>query len=202
MARRIRAMKAKQPVITRETDSSHGHCVSPTLEGELIFQPLSPCDRSPIEITSGDSDPTAEGSNEESDPEPLIRRKSKGKEVAAKPKTKCKSPRSSPSSSRNKAKAAASRAKEEENLKVVNKLIAWSKEAQVELQSPSYGPIKMEGDKLIPYWTISAQSSVLKTHVGQNSWELYKSTLLSRDQALLTPLSRILIEHNLAQSIS
>ncbi|KAK4425472.1 hypothetical protein Salat_1741200 [Sesamum alatum] len=41
----------------------------------------------------------------------------------------------------------------------------------------------MEGEKLNPDWAISARSSVLRTHVGQDSFELYKACYLERDQA-------------------
>ncbi|KAL0427340.1 UNVERIFIED_CONTAM: hypothetical protein Slati_2908800 [Sesamum latifolium] len=56
----------------------------------------------------------------------------------------------------------------------------------------------MEGERLIPDWALSARKSVLMTHVGQDSWEMYKSSLLPRDQALLAPYSHIQVEKHLA----
>ncbi|KAL2235743.1 UNVERIFIED_CONTAM: hypothetical protein Sindi_1306500 [Sesamum indicum] len=60
----------------------------------------------------------------------------------------------------------------------------------------------MGGKRLIPNWAISSKSPVLKTHVGQDSWELYKSTILPHDHALLTPISHIRDEKNFAHSLS
>ncbi|KAL2245915.1 UNVERIFIED_CONTAM: hypothetical protein Sindi_2859700 [Sesamum indicum] len=114
-------------------------------------------------------------------------------------KRKHNSPRPSPTSQK---KTKANPSAESENLKVDDELTAWWREAQVDLQSPSYSPAAMEGEKLVPNWAISGQSSVLKTHVGQDSWELYKFTILPRDQALLAPMSHIRVEQNFAHSLS
>ncbi|KAL0301753.1 UNVERIFIED_CONTAM: hypothetical protein Sradi_6452100 [Sesamum radiatum] len=59
----------------------------------------------------------------------------------------------------------------------------------------------MAGDKLIPGWAFLAQSSVLRTRAGQDSWEGYRSSVFQRDQALLAPYSHIKVEHHFAQSV-
>ncbi|KAL2226178.1 UNVERIFIED_CONTAM: hypothetical protein Sindi_1976500 [Sesamum indicum] len=91
---------------------------------------------------------------------------------------------------------------EEENLTVASELTAWWKDAHVELLSPTYKRAEIGGERPILDWTISSQSTMLKTHVGQDSWELYKSTILPRDQALFSPMSHIRVEQNFAHSLS
>ncbi|KAL2233011.1 UNVERIFIED_CONTAM: hypothetical protein Sindi_1481100 [Sesamum indicum] len=199
IARMVRAKRAKRAVPPSGPDSQHTlSAPSEDASRSHGVRSLSPSGATPVEVASGDNDPTPEhlprDSEEPSDPEPLIRRKSKGKQVASE---SSKRKRSSP---RPKSKADSSA--ESENLKVVDELTAWWRETQKDLQSPSYSPAAMEGERLIPNWAISGQSSVLKTHVGQDSWELYKSTILPRDQALLAPMSHIRVEQNFAHSLS
>ncbi|KAK4425316.1 hypothetical protein Salat_1725600 [Sesamum alatum] len=92
-------------------------------------------------------------------------------------------------SDKKKAKQAADKDEEAENLKLVAELTEWRKGARTELQTPKCVFAEMEGEKLVPDWVISTQSSVLKTHVGQDSWELYKGCLLPRDQATFVPIA-------------
>ncbi|KAK4416499.1 hypothetical protein Salat_2475400 [Sesamum alatum] len=56
----------------------------------------------------------------------------------------------------------------------------------------------MEGEKLNPDWAISARSSVLRTLVGQDSFELYKTCCLDRDQVLLAQTAHTRVEEHLA----
>ncbi|KAL2226078.1 UNVERIFIED_CONTAM: hypothetical protein Sindi_1966500 [Sesamum indicum] len=203
IARMVRAKRAKRAV--PPSDSQHTlSAPSEDASRSHGVRSLSPSGATPVEVASGDNDPTPEhlprDSEEPSDPEPLIRRKSKGKQVASESsKRKRSSPRPNPSSQK---KSKADSSAESENLKVVDELTAWWRETQKDLQSPSYSPAAMEGERLIPNWAISGQSSVLKTHVGKDSWELYKSTILPRDQALLAPMSYIRVEQNFAHSFS
>ncbi|KAK4412403.1 hypothetical protein Salat_2887300 [Sesamum alatum] len=60
----------------------------------------------------------------------------------------------------------------------------------------------MEGEKLIPDWAISGQSSILKTHMGQDSWEMYNACLLPRDQATLVPTAHTRIEEHHAHVLT
>ncbi|KAK4438838.1 hypothetical protein Salat_0218400 [Sesamum alatum] len=57
--------------------------------------------------------------------------------------------------------------------------------AREDLKTPIRKVAEMKGEKLNPDWAISARSSVLRTHVGQDSFELYKACCLERDQVLL-----------------
>ncbi|XP_020553332.1 uncharacterized protein LOC105173307 isoform X1 [Sesamum indicum] len=205
IARMVRAKRAKRAVPPLGPDSQRTPS-APSEKASRSHRALSPSPSgaTPVEVASGNNDPTLEhlprDSEEPSDSEPLIWKKSKGKQIASESsKRKRSSPRPNPSSQK---KSKADSSAESENLKVVDELTAWWRETQMDLQSPSYSPAAMEGERLIPNWAISGQSSVLKTHVGQDSWELYKSTILPRDQALLAPMSHIRVEQNFAHSLS
>ncbi|KAK4428991.1 hypothetical protein Salat_1199100 [Sesamum alatum] len=56
----------------------------------------------------------------------------------------------------------------------------------------------MEWEKLNPDWAISVRSSVLWTLVGQDSFELYKTCCLDRDQVLLAQTAHTRVEEHLA----
>ncbi|KAK4434749.1 hypothetical protein Salat_0637800 [Sesamum alatum] len=56
----------------------------------------------------------------------------------------------------------------------------------------------MDGEKLNPDWAISARSSVLRTLVGQDSFELYKACCLDRGQILLAQTVHTRVEEHLA----
>ncbi|KAK4434332.1 hypothetical protein Salat_0596000 [Sesamum alatum] len=67
-------------------------------------------------------------------------------------------------SEKRKAKQAADKEEENKNLKLVADLTECWKGTRTELWTPKCVSAKMEGEKLVPDWAISAQSSVLKTH--------------------------------------
>ncbi|KAK4434780.1 hypothetical protein Salat_0640900 [Sesamum alatum] len=145
---------------------------------------------------------------------PAEKTKSKGKEVAEGPsepkkrKRKHKGSHSSISSKRSKSHSEKRRAKqaankeEEKHLKLVAELTECWKGNRAKLRTPKCVSAEMEGEKLVPDWAISAQSSVLKTHVGQDSWELYKAYLLARDQAALVPTAHTRIEEHHAHVLT
>ncbi|KAK4421828.1 hypothetical protein Salat_2133400 [Sesamum alatum] len=58
----------------------------------------------------------------------------------------------------------ADKAEEVENLQLIRELTEWWKGAHEELRTSKCVSVEMEGDKLVPNWVISEQSSVLKTH--------------------------------------
>ncbi|KAK4420016.1 hypothetical protein Salat_2414500 [Sesamum alatum] len=89
-------------------------------------------------------------------------------------------------------------AEDEENTKHLKDLVAWWKQAREELKTPSNKVAEMEGDKLNPDWAISARSSMLRTHVGQDSFKLYKACCLERDQVLLAQTANTRVEEHLA----
>ncbi|KAK4415242.1 hypothetical protein Salat_2631500 [Sesamum alatum] len=80
-------------------------------------------------------------------------------------------------------RAAKDAAKEEENTKHFKDLVTWWKQAREDFKTPSRRVAKMEGEKLNPDWAISARNFVLRTLVGQDSFELYKTCCQDRDQA-------------------
>ncbi|KAK4433286.1 hypothetical protein Salat_1090900 [Sesamum alatum] len=90
---------------------------------------------------------------------------------------------------------------EEENTKHLKDLVAWWKQAREDLKTPSSKVAEMEGEKLNPDRAISARSSVLRTHVGQNSFELYKACCLECDQVLLAQTAHTRVEEHLAHGL-
>ncbi|KAK4434753.1 hypothetical protein Salat_0638200 [Sesamum alatum] len=77
-------------------------------------------------------------------------------------------------------------------------MVVWWKQAREELRAPSSRTAEMVGDKLDPDWAISARSSVLRSLVGQDSWELYKACLLECDQVLLAQTAHTRVEEHIA----
>ncbi|KAK4435334.1 hypothetical protein Salat_0696800 [Sesamum alatum] len=78
------------------------------------------------------------------------------------------------SQSRSERRAAKDAAEEKENTQHLNEMVFWWKQAREELRAPCSRTAEMVGDKLHPDWAISARSSVLRSLVDQDSWELYK----------------------------
>ncbi|KAL2246133.1 UNVERIFIED_CONTAM: hypothetical protein Sindi_2881500 [Sesamum indicum] len=62
---------------------------------------------------------------------------------------------------------------------------------------------EMSGEKWVPDWKISKNNSVLRTFAGQDSWKVYKTTCLERDQVILAQTSLTSLEkyfaHNMTQ---
>ncbi|KAL2226665.1 UNVERIFIED_CONTAM: hypothetical protein Sindi_2025200 [Sesamum indicum] len=114
--------------------------------------------------------------------------------------------RSDPSSraarqDRLEAKLAADRAAEPENRwRFATFQEVWQ-QIRVE-QSTSAGVAEMSGEKWVPDWKISKNSSVLQTLAGQDSWEIYRAACLERDQIILTQTSHTYIEEHFAHNIT
>ncbi|KAK4423217.1 hypothetical protein Salat_1904500 [Sesamum alatum] len=87
--------------------------------------------------------------------------------------------------------------KEEDNTKHLKELVVWWKRAREDLKTPSSKVAEMEGEKLNRDWAISAQGSVLRTHVGQDSFKLFKTCCLDRDQVLLVQTTHTQVEEHL-----
>ncbi|KAK4425993.1 hypothetical protein Salat_1793300 [Sesamum alatum] len=102
------------------------------------------------------------------------------------------------SSKRVEYQAAKDAAEEEENTRQFKDQVTWWRQAREDLKTPSSRVAEMEGEKLNPDWAISACSSVLRTLVGQDSFELYKTCCLDRDQVLLAQTAHTLVEKHLA----
>ncbi|KAK4412920.1 hypothetical protein Salat_2939200 [Sesamum alatum] len=113
-------------------------------------------------------------------------------------KDKSSSKSSKRSSKRAERRAAKDAAEEEENTKHFKDLVTWWKQAREDLKTPSSRVAKMEGEKLSPDWAIFAHSSMLRTLVGQDSFELYKTCCLDRDQVLLAQTAHTWVEEHLA----
>ncbi|KAL2249924.1 UNVERIFIED_CONTAM: hypothetical protein Sindi_2466100, partial [Sesamum indicum] len=73
-------------------------------------------------------------------------------------------------------------------------------------QPSSARSAEMSGEKWIPDWKISKNSSVLRTFAGQDSWEVYKAACLERDQVILAQTSLTSHEehfaHNMTQAMA
>ncbi|KAK4413508.1 hypothetical protein Salat_2763400, partial [Sesamum alatum] len=76
------------------------------------------------------------------------------------------------------------------NTKHLKELVVWWKEAHEELRYHSHKVAEMDGEKLNPDWAISSRSFVLRTLVGHDSLELYKTYYLDRDQVLLAQTAK------------
>ncbi|KAK4422959.1 hypothetical protein Salat_1878500 [Sesamum alatum] len=212
IANKLRAKKGTLPPniapLTNSLLQGASSDSSAPLEPAPVISPVvAPASAVPaIEIPSKDTEVAGEEVDSAARTQPYATKppaekaKSKGKEVAEGPrepkkcKRKHKGSRSSKSSERSKsrsdkrkAKQAVDKAEEDKNLKLVAELTECWKGTRTELQTPKCVSAEMEGEKLVPDWAISAQSSILKTHVGQDFWELYKPCLLPRDQATLVP---------------
>ncbi|KAL2236239.1 UNVERIFIED_CONTAM: hypothetical protein Sindi_0815600 [Sesamum indicum] len=73
--------------------------------------------------------------------------------------------------------------------------------ARLDLRGPDHPVAHMEGDKWIPDWQISPQSSVFRTCSNQDSWELYDASCLPRDQSALLQTSFTRMEEHCAHSL-
>ncbi|KAL2249893.1 UNVERIFIED_CONTAM: hypothetical protein Sindi_2463000 [Sesamum indicum] len=69
-------------------------------------------------------------------------------------------------------------------------------------RSPPLRVAEMSGEKWVPDWKISKNSSILRTLAGQDSWEIYKAACLERDQIILAQTSHTSIEEHLAHNIA
>ncbi|KAK4426303.1 hypothetical protein Salat_1398800 [Sesamum alatum] len=150
---------------------------SAPLEPAPAISPVAPASIvPPIEIPSEDTEVAGEEVQSTAYTKPYT-----AKSLAEKAKSKAK----------RKAKQATDKEEEGKHLKLVAELTECWKGTRAELRTPKCVSAEMEGEKLVPDWAISAQSSVLKTHVGQDSWELYKACLLAQDQATLVPTAHV-----------
>ncbi|KAK4417002.1 hypothetical protein Salat_2525700 [Sesamum alatum] len=151
--------------------------------------------RRAIKITSSGSKEADEGARVEGEPRKSKKHKRKDKR---KRKEKSSSKSSKRSSKRAERSAAKDAAVEEENTKQFQEQVAWWKQAREDFKTSSSRVAEMDGEKLNPDWAISARSSVLRTLVGQDSFELYKASCLDRDHILLAQTAHTRVEEHLA----
>ncbi|KAK4437424.1 hypothetical protein Salat_0076300 [Sesamum alatum] len=228
IANRLHAKKGTLPLsVVPQSDSSRPDTSISHLLGGCFSEPLGASDLNPINLVSS---PAVEVAGEEVEGDkmesaartqpytPKSRsgdKDRKGKGIAEGPSElkgrKRKHHSKGSGSQRRKAKeaadkaekqVAADKAEEEENLTLVRELTEWWKETRKELRTPTCKSAKIEGEKLLPDWAISNQSSMLKTYVGQDSWELYKSCVLRRDQALLAAYAHTRVKEHHAHALT
>ncbi|KAK4439034.1 hypothetical protein Salat_0238100 [Sesamum alatum] len=113
-------------------------------------------------------------------------------------KEKSSSKSSKRSSKQAEIRAAKDAAEEEENTKQFQEQVTWWKQAREDFKTSSSRVAEMDGEKLNPDWAISARSSLLRTLVGQDSFKLYKTCCLDRDQILLAQTAHTRVEEHLA----
>ncbi|KAK4425608.1 hypothetical protein Salat_1754800 [Sesamum alatum] len=143
--------------------------------------------RRAIEIAfSGSKEAGSEVARVEGEPSKSKKRKDKRKG-----KEKSSSKSSKRLSKRAERRAAKDVAEEEDNTKQFQEQVAWWKQAREDFKTSSSRVMN-------PDWAISARSSVLRTLVGQDSFELYKACCLDRDQILLAQTSHTRVEEHLA----
>ncbi|KAL2252520.1 UNVERIFIED_CONTAM: hypothetical protein Sindi_0046700 [Sesamum indicum] len=87
------------------------------------------------------------------------------------------------------------------NLSIIKEITEWWKGALQELRIDARLTTGMEGEKLVPDWKISTHGSVLHTRAGQDSWELYDSCCLPRDQAAILKTPHTPLEEHYVHSL-
>ncbi|KAL2246835.1 UNVERIFIED_CONTAM: hypothetical protein Sindi_2535800 [Sesamum indicum] len=87
------------------------------------------------------------------------------------------------------------------NMDVLRGLTDYWRTARSELRGPDHPVAQMEGEKWVPDWQISPNSSVFRTRSGQDSWELYDANCLPLDQAALLQTSFTRMEEHCAHSL-
>ncbi|KAK4426916.1 hypothetical protein Salat_1460400 [Sesamum alatum] len=155
---------------------------------------LSPHVLAEFKGTEGSKDTEVEPSHREGDEEPSKSKKRKRKH-------KNKSKKSKSCSSDKAQKKALKDTDEVEGFKMLQEIQNWWKSNREELHTPSQWVAEMVGEKCIPDWAISDQSSTLRTHVGQDSWEMFKAILCGCDQALLDRQSHTKVEEHVNRCI-
>ncbi|KAK4424982.1 hypothetical protein Salat_1691800 [Sesamum alatum] len=148
-----------------------------------------------IKIASSGSKEAGDGDRVEGEPGKSKKRKRKDRR---KGKDKSSSKSSKRSSKRAERRAAKDATEEEENTKQFLDQVAWWKQAREDFKTSSSRVAEMDGEKMNPDWAISARSSVLRTLVGQDSFELYKACCLDPDQILLAQTAHTRVEEHLA----
>ncbi|KAL2237265.1 UNVERIFIED_CONTAM: hypothetical protein Sindi_0918200 [Sesamum indicum] len=93
------------------------------------------------------------------------------------------------------------RAEEARNMELFNDVSKCWKKAREELRFPHHLSAQLNGDKLVPDWKISSNSTVLSTLSGHDSWELYEAICPPRDQAALLQASFTRLEEHCAHSL-
>ncbi|KAK4415091.1 hypothetical protein Salat_2616300 [Sesamum alatum] len=152
--------------------------------------------RRAIEIaSSGSKEASGEVARVEGEPRKSKKRKRKDKRQG---KEKSSSKSSKRSRKRAERRAAKDAAEEEENTKQFQEQVTWWKQAREDFKTSSSRVAEMDGEKLNPDWAISARSSVLRTLVGQDSFELYKACCLDHNQIFLAQTAHTRVEEHLA----
>ncbi|KAK4425068.1 hypothetical protein Salat_1700400 [Sesamum alatum] len=149
-----------------------------------------------IEVaSSGSKEAGGEIARVEGEPSKSKKRKRKDKRRS---KEKSSSKSSKWSSKRAERRAAKDAAEEEENTRHFKDQVTWWKQAREDFKTSSSRVSEMDGEKLNPNWANSARSSVLRTLVSQDSFELYKTCCFDCDQVLLAQTAHTQVEEHLA----
>ncbi|KAL2248227.1 UNVERIFIED_CONTAM: hypothetical protein Sindi_2675000 [Sesamum indicum] len=189
LTQRIRAARARSnaevaaPAVLSSATSPH------PVEGSMILdgsRPRSP----PIEIRSEDTrsrirprdvQPGSESLNrsrtDESNPRGLItRRRRRGKSPMG-PNTRIRTQSLAVGPSVSAAPG------DRRGLEMLSDVSECWRKAREDLRAPNHLAAAQIGEKFVPYWNVSPNSSVLGSQSGQESWELYNATCLPYDQA-------------------
>ncbi|KAL2239934.1 UNVERIFIED_CONTAM: hypothetical protein Sindi_0634600 [Sesamum indicum] len=87
------------------------------------------------------------------------------------------------------------------NYELLQEVQGWWREARKELKCDHHKTEKLQGERFVPKWNISAESTVLYGEAGQASWEIYSKTQLPRDQASIMTTSHTRVEEHLAHTL-
>ncbi|KAL2240927.1 UNVERIFIED_CONTAM: hypothetical protein Sindi_0733900 [Sesamum indicum] len=90
---------------------------------------------------------------------------------------------------------------ERRNMEMLNDIANCWRKAREDLRTPHHLTAELSGEKLIPDWKVSSSCTVLGSQSGQETWELYNASCLSRDQAALLQTSFTHLEEHAAHSL-
>ncbi|KAL2235916.1 UNVERIFIED_CONTAM: hypothetical protein Sindi_1323800 [Sesamum indicum] len=89
---------------------------------------------------------------------------------------------------------------ERRNMEMLNDVTNYWHKVCEDLQTPNHLIAELNGEKLIPDWKVSSNSTVLGSQSGQETWELYNASCLPRDQATVLQTSFTCLEKHAAHS--
>ncbi|KAL2237581.1 UNVERIFIED_CONTAM: putative mitochondrial protein [Sesamum indicum] len=87
------------------------------------------------------------------------------------------------------------------NMEMLNDIATCWRKAREDLRTPNHPSAELKGEKFVPDWKVSSNSTVLGSQSGQETWELYHACYLPRDQVALLQTSFTRLEEHAAHSL-
>ncbi|KAL2245793.1 UNVERIFIED_CONTAM: hypothetical protein Sindi_2847500 [Sesamum indicum] len=86
-------------------------------------------------------------------------------------------------------------------MEVLNDIATCWRKAREDLRAPNHPSAELNGEKFVPDWKVSSNSTVLGSQSDQETWELYHASCLPRNQAALLQTSFTRLEEHAAHSL-